>query len=214
MKLRYYLRGLGIGILVTALIMGVATEEGRPLTDAEVRAQALAMGMVDPGSLQLKDLEGMAARQSASPAPEGTESPAADGTESPAPEGAESPKPGENTESPKPEETQNPVSEETESPKPERTQSPASEATQSPVPEAAQSPKPEATDSPAAVTLSVVRGDNSYTVSRRLKEAGLIEDAEAFDTYLVEEGYSTTIRTGTYQIPVGATWEEIAEIIA
>ncbi len=213
MKLRYYLRGLGIGILVTALIMGVATEEGRPLTDAEVRAQALAMGMVDPGSLQLKDLEGMAARQSASPAPEGTESPAADETESPAPEGAESPKPGE-TQSPASEATQNPASEKAESPKPEGTQNPASEETESPVPEAAQSPKPEATDSPAAVTLSVVRGDNSYTVSRRLKEAGLIEDAEAFDTYLVEEGYSTTIRTGTYQIPVGATWEEIAEIIA
>ena len=64
------------------------------------------------------------------------------------------------------------------------------------------------------VTILIVRGDSSYTVSRRLEEAGLIESARDYDTYLVNNGYSKTIRTGTYQIPVNATWEEIAKIIA
>ena len=48
MKLKYYLRGIGIGIVVTAVIMGVAL--GNPtggISDAEVRARAEKLGMSD-----------------------------------------------------------------------------------------------------------------------------------------------------------------------
>ena len=45
MKLKYYLRGLGIGILVTALIMGATG--GKKLTEDEIRAKALQLGMVE-----------------------------------------------------------------------------------------------------------------------------------------------------------------------
>ena len=31
--------------------------------------------------------------------------------------------------------------------------------------------------------------------------------------YLIENGYSTRIRVGSYRIPVGSTYEEIAKII-
>ncbi len=56
MKLRYQMRGLGIGMVVTALLMGVATKEGLPLSDAEIRAKALELGMVESDSLRLSDL--------------------------------------------------------------------------------------------------------------------------------------------------------------
>lgn len=56
MKLKYYLRGLGIGILVTALIMGFTTRDSRPLTDAEIKAAAAELGMVESDSLRLADL--------------------------------------------------------------------------------------------------------------------------------------------------------------
>ncbi len=56
MKLKYYLRGLGIGILVTALIMGFTTRDSRPLTDAEIKAVAAELGMVESDSLRLADL--------------------------------------------------------------------------------------------------------------------------------------------------------------
>lgn len=56
MKLKYYLRGLGIGMLVTALIMGFTTRDGRPLTDAEIKAAAAELGMVESDSLRLADL--------------------------------------------------------------------------------------------------------------------------------------------------------------
>lgn len=46
MKLRYYMRGLGIGILVTAILMGVTIDgKTEKLTDAEIIARAEALGM-------------------------------------------------------------------------------------------------------------------------------------------------------------------------
>ena len=72
MKLKYYLRGLGIGILVTALIMGFTTRDSRPLTDAEIKAVAAELGMVESDSLRLADLP-----QEPTPTPEITPEPEA-----------------------------------------------------------------------------------------------------------------------------------------
>ena len=48
MRLKYYLRGLGIGIVVTAMIMGVsANGKTESLTDAQIIARAKELGMVD-----------------------------------------------------------------------------------------------------------------------------------------------------------------------
>ena len=52
MKLRYQMRGLGIGMIVTALLMGV-TAEKVPLSDAEIRTRAAELGMVGRDSLKL-----------------------------------------------------------------------------------------------------------------------------------------------------------------
>lgn len=51
MKLKYYLRGLGIGIVVTAFLMGVALSGRRKeMTDDEIRTRALELGMVEEDS--------------------------------------------------------------------------------------------------------------------------------------------------------------------
>ena len=46
-----------------------------------------------------------------------------------------------------------------------------------------------------------------------LEEAGLIENADSFDRYLIDNGYSKRIRMGTYVIIPGTDPEEIARII-
>jgi len=46
MKLKYYLRGLGIGIAVTAFIMS-SVKETEKLTDAQIKMRALELGMVE-----------------------------------------------------------------------------------------------------------------------------------------------------------------------
>ena len=80
MKLKYYLRGLGIGILVTAVIMGVTQGSRKEtLSDREIRERAAALGMVEPGN-SLADLEA-AETPAATEIPEAIETPAA--TETP-----------------------------------------------------------------------------------------------------------------------------------
>ena len=81
MKLKYYLRGLGIGILVTAVIMGVTQGSRKEtLSDREIRERAAALGMVEPGN-SLADLEA-AETPAATEIPAATEAPAE--TETPA----------------------------------------------------------------------------------------------------------------------------------
>ena len=76
MKRKYFLRGLGIGIVVTALIMGISNRDSRPLTDAEIKAKAAALGMVESDSLKLSDV---------AYTPEPTEEPAASPEPAPVP---------------------------------------------------------------------------------------------------------------------------------
>ena len=53
MKLKYYLRGMGIGIILTAIVMGFALGGRRnAISDAEVIKRAKALGMVE-GSAQV-----------------------------------------------------------------------------------------------------------------------------------------------------------------
>ena len=55
MKLRMYLRGLGLGMIVTAIVLSFGVKsENRTMTDAEVRARAKELGMVED-SETLKD---------------------------------------------------------------------------------------------------------------------------------------------------------------
>ncbi len=63
------------------------------------------------------------------------------------------------------------------------------------------------------VTVVIESGVSSAAVSRLLAQAGLIEDAGEFDSYLCGNGYSVRIHAGTYEISRGATEEEIMRII-
>lgn len=47
MERKYYLRGLGLGIAMTAIIMGVALSGNKTMTDEEIIARAKELGMVE-----------------------------------------------------------------------------------------------------------------------------------------------------------------------
>ncbi len=197
MKLKYYLRGLGIGMIVTALILGISfssrQEQAQTMTDDQIRERAAELGMVDSSELTLAALQN-GAMQPTESTPQETQ------TQN-SPEAAT-----------EPEETQTPET----NTEPEVTVTP--EVTNEPettvTPEA--TPEPEATKVPeqtqtAGITIN--RGDDSGSVSRRLYEAGLVENAKAFDNYLCNNGYSRSINPGTYEIVPGTSEEEIAKII-
>ena len=50
MKLKYYLRGLGIGIVITAIIISIV-KKPETLTDAQIKMRALELGMVEESVL-------------------------------------------------------------------------------------------------------------------------------------------------------------------
>lgn len=64
-----------------------------------------------------------------------------------------------------------------------------------------------------SVSITVSAGSGSETLAASLLRAGLIDDSKAFNTYMVDNGYSTKIRVGTFSIPVGSTYEEICKIV-
>lgn len=179
MKLKYYLRGLGIGILITTVILSLAGIGRKNMTDEEVVKRAKELGMVE--STLLSDLPDQTKAEEVRPTePETLE------TETLEPEV-----------SPEPEETAS---------TPETPAAPE----ETPV-----SPEDGNPDTPAGetVTLVIGRGESSTTVSKNLKKAGIVEDAAAFDRFLCNNGYDKKIITGTYEIPYGASEEEIAKII-
>lgn len=64
------------------------------------------------------------------------------------------------------------------------------------------------------VKIKVVSGDDSGTVARKLQIAGLVDNASEFDAYLMQHGYDKKIAVGEKEIPMDATWIEIAEKIS
>ncbi len=205
MKLKYYLRGLGIGVAVTALILGI-TLRGKPMGDEEIRARAAELGMVDGSALTLADLQQPPTESNLTGGPEGKESNPTGEPEGEEinptgePEGEESNPTGE------PEgEEDNPTGE------PEGEEiNPTGEPEEENIPTQETSSE---SDEAAGVVITIRRGMDSGSVARMLAEEGLVADAVEFDLFLCNNGYGQYIHTGTYEIVPGTSEEEIAEII-
>lgn len=206
MKLKYYLRGIGIGMLVTALILSISYLNHNKMSDEEVKKRAKELGMVESTSLieasaVLSSDSGEVAVTTKAPTPE--------------PEKTETPTP-----TPTPEPTEEPTPEPTEAPTPEPTEAPTPE----PTPEAA-AETPEGPEDPdsigkettnqgssSTVTVRINSGDSSVTVARAVEEAGLVASAADFDSFLCANGYDKRLHVGTYEIPYDLTYAEMAKI--
>ena len=183
MKLKFYLRGLGIGILVTTVILGIASGRKQNMSDEEVIKRARELGMVE--STLLTNLPDQ-------------------GKEETQPEESE-------MQETKPEETK-PEESKAEETKPDETKPEESKAEET-KPEESQPEETQNKETDKMVSIVITKGESSTSVSKSLQKAGLVEDAAAFDKYLCANGYDKKIVTGTYEIPIGASEEEIAHLI-
>ena len=192
MKLRYYMRGLGIGMLITALILILSGRTSGQLSDEQIKARVAELGMVMEDKSVLKESE-------ASP---GT---ALEETEE-KPEEVE-------PEEVEPEEVE-PEEVESEEVEPEEVE-PEEVKPKEVEPEETEAEKvtPEETVPAETVTITVRSGASSVSVAKQIEDAGLVSSAGDFDRYLCQNGYDKKICVGTYAIPVGATEEEIARAI-
>lgn len=229
MKLKYYLRGLGIGMLVAALVLILSGNTGAEMSDEAVKRRAAQLGMVEKDTTVLEDIGGEAEEENA-----GTDTlpePSGAGTVSGDTEKEEETEPESNTE----EQTEGTASEEntegqtgesgTEESEAEQVEGSAAQAdaekqvlaqeieqraddVSDRAEEVAENSVPEKT-----VKLDVRRGDSSISVARRAAEAGLVQSAADFDVFLCRNGYDKRISVGSYEIAEGASEKDIAEII-
>lgn len=63
------------------------------------------------------------------------------------------------------------------------------------------------------VEITIVGGEYSDVVCKKLKKAGIIKDADDFNKYLAKSGYDNLIQPGNYTISLDATYDEIIKII-
>lgn len=225
MKQRYYFRGLGIGILVATMIVSLSAHNKKAMTDEEVKARAKQLGMVEStvlsnigegGENVTPEETGQAGGESDTAESDGnvSDGDAADVTE---PEdGADATDSGET----EPDVTVSGEADpaETEDPGEMGPDENVSDGGEPDITEPAEPEDgstevkvPEGTGD--IVTLVINRGESSVTVSKSLEAAGLVENASKYDRFLCQNGYDKKLRVGTYEIPKGASEEEIAHII-
>lgn len=215
MERKYYFRGLGLGIIVTAVIMGIALSGSskREMTDNEVIARAKELGMTENTKL-LEPTETDESQEEKEPAAKETVkkdvSVAKPKTETEEPAKVETP-PADSAES----EPQEKPSAEDESAQNQKPAADTNEMTKQDEDTGQEAPLEEESSQQAAaeVTVTIVSGDGSYTVARKLEEAGVVSSASAYDDFLCQNGYDKRLRTGTFHIPAGASSEQIAKIV-
>lgn len=185
MRLKYYLRGLGIGILVTTVILMIAfARSDRSMSDAEVmeRARELGMVMEDERTPADQKLQGTEAD------PVSTEGTGA---------------PDETGQSGVPDDTGNPDGTDV----PGGTGAPGGTDTLDTQNGA------EGGNTVTQQELTVEVGDSSNMVAQKLAQLGLVDNAEAFNQYMMDNGYASGVLPGTILIPQGASYEEIAQML-
>ena len=229
MERKYYLRGLGIGIAVTAIIMGVVTSQGRTMTDQEIIARAKELGMVEntvladmvdeePAEFENNEENGVNLDDALSLA-ETAEStvPEQDMEDMP---GLEAEGSDEEISGIRPEDQVQAGGDEADSEADKQTEEEDGVASdeddiEDGNPEEGQSMESTRDNitSAAVKTITINSGDGSHTVAKKLADAGIVISADTFDEFLCKNGYDKRLRTGTFSIPADASDEQIARIV-
>lgn len=191
MRLKYYLRGIGLGIIFTVIVLSVSNNSNKS-TDNSVNTENISSGKTDithENSEDSKIIEDSEADSSI------------DGTEN------QSIKENiNNTEISDKKEYENNQSD---SQADDTSNQPDSQVADTPN----QPPASETVAEPQIITITVQQGEYCRPIAQKLKDAGLIEDAEDFRLYMGQIGYASFIHSGDFQIPMGASYEEIANIL-
>ena len=224
MKLKFYLRGIGLGIIVAVALCISAGMKNDQISDEEIIKRAEALGMV-PSSETLNESVDEAIR-------DGLET--EEMTENDASGDAAAVKVNEDIPATEPDETEvNPDeadnsnfdetppaagSDAAATPKvtPTLTKEVTPALTKEVTPAPTKEPDKDTNDTEndtEYITVVVERGSGSDTVARKIEAAGLVANASEFDRYLCNNGYDKRISAGNHKIPINAREEEIAKIL-
>ena len=225
MRLKYFLRGLGI--VVTTIILAISHNAGRRMSDSEVIERAKELGMAYTTAAQENSTE--SAADTTEPETDTTE-PVTTGQESPTDTEAGSTAETESSEtSTTVQETTTGIRETTTQQETTTQETTTQETTAT---RAAQESTTETTHEASATeaettqaenestgteastvityTLTIASGMSSNTVCDILKKNGIIADSGDFDRFLVSNGYADRIRVGSFEVNSGMSYDELA----
>ena len=199
MKLKYYLRGVGTGILFATIILLVSY--AYKMSDGQIKKKALELGMVYPTEEQSSsNVTNNQTGENQSGEKDSVDKPSKEDS------GNEESSNGETTtKKPEVEEptTTKPITDEPTTTKPTieepTTEEPTTEKTTS------------GDNTEVTCIITVTNRTNSYHVSIQLAQAGIIESADEFNNYLISNGYAYRIQNGTFTFKKGMTYKEMAE---
>ena len=201
MKLKYYLRGLAVGILVTTIILAISfSQTKKELSDQEVINRAKQLGMVMADSGKIEDYREDTQTETGQSEQGETEENVTGGTQNGAEDnegvtGDNGTVPGDN----------GTVTGDNEGGIGDNEGGTGDNGTGT---------EDAGSDTEGKmVTFVISKGQFGRQISESLKKEGLVDDAEAFMKYLGETGKSEEILPGTYEIPMGSTYEEIVKIL-
>lgn len=225
MRLKYFLRGVGIGILVTTIILTATHASERRMSDSEVIDRAIELGM----SFSASHSGQQSGTEEASPDESSTgqetsgddvtddlqnETETEPGSQSPSETVSESTSDGEASTGKVSEAvtgmTTQAITEATETTETTEITETTTELTTG----------NDNAGSAAGVmnnevtcTINITKGMSSRTVCDMLKQNGIIEDAADFDRYLIKTGYDDKIRVGEVEVNSGMTYEELTALL-
>lgn len=201
MKLKYYLRGLAVGILVTTIILAISfSQTKKELSDQEVINRAKQLGMVMADSGKIEDYREDTQTETGQSEQGETEENVTGDTQNGAEDnegvtGDNGTVTGDN----------GTVTGDNEGGIGDNEGGTADNGTGT---------EDAGSDTEGKmVTFVISKGQFGRQISESLKREGLVDDAEAFMKYLGETGKSEEILPGTYEIPMGSTYEEIVKIL-
>ena len=233
MERKYYLRGLGLGIAVTAVIMGIALSGNGAMTNDEIIARAKELGMVENTVLSSAGSEDVVQGNAND-----------EDADLPSVQDDVDDVQAQDVESTKQDETHNTLTEENNDEEEDSEQEAEPETDIEP--EQSEAEDPEEFDEPdvgvgeeksgtvslgepesahhtensnelitsaTVKTIVIKSGDSSYTVAKKLEDVGIVASASTFDTFLCQNGYDKRLHTGTFSIPADASDEQIARIV-
>lgn len=218
MRLKYFLRGVGVGVIVTTLILTIAHNANRQMSDNEIIERARELGMAfgvpaqtEPQQPSGEETTGLPWGTSGSEEPDTMDTSMEASTEA----SGEDQTTGEDM-------TQETTEGKTTEAGTTTEAEGETETTTTAVKEQETTQPQETTDSgvsgtePAGdviqYTLTIVSGMSSNTVARILLENGIIEDAQDFNDFMERNGYAERIRVGSFAVNSGMSYEELAGV--
>ena len=191
MKLKYYLRGLGTGILFATVILFISY--AYRMSDKQIKERAKELGMVFPNketSVEVETTTNEVANESITDEKDSEEVNKDDETK----------------------ESSSDVETEEESTEEKSTEETSIEEITTE--ETTTEEETTKSDKPVkSYVLTVTSKTISRDVARKLEDAGIIDDAEEFNDYLCEKDYASNIQNGKFTLKSNMTYKEIAEII-